>query len=157
MLTPNLRSVFNELIRFETELWNAADAHLRAELELPLTWYEPMHVMALRDGCRVQDIADDLAITVGGASKLVDRIEAAGFCRRRPNPADRRSMIVELTLVGKDLLVRAQAVLEAELGRRMGVVLTGPALADFASTLAKLRAVGHSVDAARDLSCPCSS
>lgn len=146
MPTPNARSVFNELIRLETELWNAVDAHLRSQLELPLSWYEPMHVMAARERCRVQDIAGDLAITVGGASKLVDRIEAIGFCRRRPNPADGRSMIVELTPTGSNLLVRAQAVLDAELDRRMGAVLTGRALEDFASTLVRLRAVNQTAD-----------
>ncbi|MFT8180712.1 MarR family winged helix-turn-helix transcriptional regulator [Mycobacteroides chelonae] len=152
VLTPNMRSVFNELIRLETELWNAVDAHLRSELELPLSWYEPMNIMAARECCRVQDIAGDLAITVGGASKLVDRIEAVGFCRRRPNPADRRSMIVELTPIGRGLLLRAHAVLDAELDRRMGAVLTGKVLEEFASTLVRLRAVSLTVDAPCDVS-----
>ena len=39
-------------------------------------------------GCRVYDIAGELGITTGGTSKLVDRIEADGRCRRLPNHAD---------------------------------------------------------------------
>jgi DNA-binding MarR family transcriptional regulator len=38
--------------------------------------------------CRVYDIAHELGITTGGTSKLVDRIEARGYCRRLPNPDD---------------------------------------------------------------------
>lgn len=37
-----------------------------------------MQVIARRGTCRVQDIADEMAITVGGTSKLVDRLESAG-------------------------------------------------------------------------------
>jgi DNA-binding MarR family transcriptional regulator len=50
--------------------------------------------------CRVFDINEQLSITVG-ASKLVDRIEAAGLCRRRVNPDDRRSRFIELTPAGR--------------------------------------------------------
>jgi hypothetical protein len=40
-----LRQVFNDLIRFEIELWNAVDARLKGEFGLPLTHVEPMSVM----------------------------------------------------------------------------------------------------------------
>ena len=36
---------FNELIRFETELWDAVDKRLREVHDLPLTWFEPMQVI----------------------------------------------------------------------------------------------------------------
>jgi hypothetical protein len=39
-------------VRFETELWNALDARLRTEFDLPMTWFEPMRVIAGRPaGC----------------------------------------------------------------------------------------------------------
>src|ERR1700746_2656985 len=40
----DLLDLFHQLIRFETELWNAVDARLRAELSLPLSRFEPMQV-----------------------------------------------------------------------------------------------------------------
>ena len=73
-----LRLLFTELVRLEIELWNAVDSPLRTGLALPLSSYEPMQVIARRGTCRVQDIADEMAITVGGTSKLVDRLESAG-------------------------------------------------------------------------------
>ncbi|MGR6977507.1 MarR family transcriptional regulator [Mycobacteroides abscessus] len=99
-----------------------------------------MQVMERRSACRVQDIAADLAITVGGASKLVDRIEAAGLCRRRRNPDDRRSSIVELTSAGRTVLAEATAVYEDELRLRIADVLSESSARQLASILRKLRA-----------------
>ena len=52
-------------------------------------------------GCRVQDIADDLCITVGAASKLVDRLETDDLARRAANPGDRRSSLISFTEQGR--------------------------------------------------------
>ena len=134
-----LSDVFSELVRFETELWNAVDARLRADHDLPLSRFEPMQIIGRRSGCRVNDIAYELAITVGGTSKLVDRIEAAGHCQRRSNPDDRRSSIVELTPAGRRLLKAAGATFEAELDDRVGSVVSTRALKQFVETLITLR------------------
>ncbi|MDQ1511179.1 MAG: MarR family transcriptional regulator, organic hydroperoxide resistance regulator [Actinomycetota bacterium] len=140
---PDLKMLFSELIRFETELWNAIDARLRSEHDLQLTWFEPMQVMSKDPACRVLDIKDELSITVGGASKLVDRIEAAGLCRRRANPEDRRSQIIELTPAGRRLLGKATKSFEDELQARLASVVTGRALLQFGATLTRLRAANR--------------
>ena len=99
-----------------------------------------MQVMSRRPGCRVQDIAEELRVTVGGISKIVDRVEAAGHCARRPNPDDRRSSLIALTPAGEQLLVRAEAAFTAELDRLLGDVLPDGGLADLTGVLARLRA-----------------
>jgi DNA-binding MarR family transcriptional regulator len=104
-----------------------------------------MQVMSKRPACRVFDIKEELSITVGGASKLVDRIEAAGLCRRRANPEDRRSQIVELTPAGWRLLTQATKSFEDELQGRLEPAVTGPALDQFVATLLKLRAANRPV------------
>ena len=139
----DLRQLFNDLIRFEIELWNAVDARLKNEFELPLTHFEPMSVIDRLPGCRVYDIASELGITTGGASKLVDRIEAGGYCRRLPNPADRRSSLLELTPEGQRLLAEAGAAFDEELQRWLGAAVPERTLRQFAGTLARLRAAGH--------------
>src|SRR5258708_3246756 len=136
----DLKVLFSELIRFETDLWNAVDARLRSEHDLPLTWFEPMQVMSKYTACRCFDIKEELSITVGGTSKLVDRIEAAGLCRRRANPDDRRSQIIELTPAGRRLLAKATKTFEDELQARLGSVVTGRALDQFGATLTTLLA-----------------
>ena len=50
---PDLPALFNELVRFEIELWNAVDARLRADCGLLLSEFEPMQVVSRRTACRV--------------------------------------------------------------------------------------------------------
>lgn len=142
----DLREVFNDLIRFEIEIWNAVEARLRAEFGLPLTHFEPMSVIARIPGCRVYDIATELKITSGGASKLVDRIEASGYCRRLPNPDDRRSSLLELTPEGQRMLAEAGVAFDEELDLWLGSALPARTLRQFAATLARLRAVRQDME-----------
>jgi len=139
------RRLFNDIIRFEIELWNAVDARLKSEFDLPLTHFEPMSVMDRLPGCRVYDIAAELGITTGGTSKLVDRIEANGYCRRLPNPADRRSSLLQLTEAGRRLFTEAGTAFDDELERRLGTAVPERTLRQFAATLTRLRAAGHRV------------
>jgi MarR family transcriptional regulator, organic hydroperoxide resistance regulator len=139
----DLRRLFNEIIRFEIELWNAIDARLKSEFDLPLTHFEPMAVIDRVPGCRVYDIARELGITTGGTSKLVDRIEANGYCRRLPNPADRRSSLLELTREGSRLLSEAGVAFDEELQSRLGAAVPERTLRQFGATLTRLRAAGQ--------------
>jgi MarR family transcriptional regulator, organic hydroperoxide resistance regulator len=148
MAMRDLLDLFHQLVRFETELWNAVDARLRDEFELPLSRLEPMQVIARRSSCRVYDIAQELSITIGGTSKLVDRIEAAGYCVRRANPDDRRSSIIELTTAGRRILAKATKVFEEELQNRIGSSVPGRSLQQFHSTLLRLRAANTCADQA---------
>jgi DNA-binding MarR family transcriptional regulator len=148
---PDLKVLFSDLIRLETDLWNAVDARLRSEHDLQLTWFEPMQVMSKYPACRVFDIKEELSITVGGTSKLVDRIEAAGLCRRRANPDDRRSQIIELTPAGRRLLAKATKSFEDELQTRLESVVTGRALDQFGATLTRLRAANRPVTSREEI------
>ena len=89
------------LVRCEIDLWNLVDDAVRRS---PGTTLGRLHALRILRACggraRVQDVADDLAITVGAASKLVDRLEADGTARRVPNPDDRRSSLIALTETG---------------------------------------------------------
>ena len=141
----DLRRVFNDIVRFEIQIWNAVDARLKSEFGLPLTHFEPMSVMDRLPRCRVYDIATELSITTGGTSKLVDRIEADGYCRRLPNPDDRRSSLLELTPAGRRLFAEAGVAFDDELQRQLGAVVPERTLRQFAATLTRLRAAGQRI------------
>ena len=136
----DLPALFGDLVRLEIELWEVVDARLRAGGEVTLGRFLPMQVIARRPGCRVQDIAEELSITVGGTSKVVDRIAAAGHCTRSPNPDDKRSSLISLTAAGERALARASTLVEDELQRRIGPALTPAGVRELAATVSSLRA-----------------
>lgn len=47
------------------------------------------------------ELADRLGITTGSVTALVDRLIDAGYVERKPNPEDRRSLLVCLTASGR--------------------------------------------------------
>ncbi|WP_371476494.1 MarR family winged helix-turn-helix transcriptional regulator [Kitasatospora sp. NBC_00315] len=110
------------LVRTQIHLWEAADSALRDTHDLPLARYLPMRVIEQVPDCRIQDIAEQLAITNSGASQAVDKIERSGHAQRRPNPTDRRSSVVELTASGRELLDAAAKTLDQEMRRNLKVL-----------------------------------
>jgi MarR family transcriptional regulator, organic hydroperoxide resistance regulator len=114
------------------------DGRLREECGVSLASLNCMIVIDATPLCRVHHIARAVAITVGGASQAVDRLESAGLCARRANPSDRRSSIVELTPQGTGLLGIAAPVLDSELDRLLRAPLPGTALTHLADALSVL-------------------
>jgi DNA-binding MarR family transcriptional regulator len=136
----DLRRIYSDLIRLETELWDAVDRRLREEHGLSMAGFDVMQVIAQTPNCRVYDIARELSITVGGTSKAVDRIEAAGHVTRCANPEDRRSSIIEVTPLGADMLAKAGEVVDDELRRRLGAELSTAELDQLSTLITRIRA-----------------
>jgi DNA-binding MarR family transcriptional regulator len=115
-----------DLVRLEIALWDRVDARLRGSHELPLAFFESLlFISRARQGSmRVGDLARALRVTVGGTSKLVDRIERAGLIARQPDPDDRRASRVALTTAGKRKLAAAVKSYEAEVAGILGGVLS---------------------------------
>ena len=131
--------LFGDLVRLETELWNRVEAQVQQAHGVPLAWLEVTQVVAATTDCRVLDIARALSITVGGASKVVDRLEAGGLCRRQPNPTDGRSSFISLTASGRSLLEAGNATLARTLEGLIGSALPADELAELSVTLRRLR------------------
>ena len=51
-------------------------------------------IIAELDGATPKQLAQATALTTGAITGIVDRLERAGYAKREPNPADRRSVIV---------------------------------------------------------------
>ena len=131
--------LFRDLVRLETALWNRVDARVHREHGLPLAWLEVMQVVSTTPGCRVLDVAEALFITVGGASKVVDKVQAGGWCRRLPNPSDGRSSLIELTESGESMLEAANMTFEDALDDYLGAAASTGELARLSNTLGRLR------------------
>ncbi|MCZ2404799.1 MarR family transcriptional regulator [Paenarthrobacter sp. Z7-10] len=52
-------------------------------------------------GLTPKQLAHELHLTTGSITTLSDRLESSGFLVRKPNPADRRSLLLQLTPAGK--------------------------------------------------------
>ncbi len=127
---------FDALVRYETYLWNQLDHRLADAGEVALPTLFALRVIRRHAGdCRVQDLRADLGVTVGAASKLVDRLERDGLALRSPHPHDRRSSLVALTSAG-------------EAAHDTGVAVVDSALTDH---LAGEAGVGDTTDVLRSL------
>lgn len=71
---------------------------------------------------RMADIAARLEVVPRAVTSMVDGVEEAGLVSRRPDPADRRSVLVELSPAGRRLL-RHVAAARAESARQVLGVL----------------------------------
>src|SRR5262249_23875357 len=110
------------------------------DLGVGLGTAQTLAVVGKVDDCRIHDIARILSITVGGASKTIDRLERDGLVVRRPHPSDRRSSVIALTRSGASTHTQAQRLIAAELDARIGGVLSDRALDQLHRAIAKLRA-----------------
>lgn len=139
-MSTELTELFRGVVQLETELWNRLEARLQREHAVQLASLEVMQVIRVTPGCRVLDVARSLSITVGGASKVIDRLAAAGLCRRQPNPKDARSQLIGLTASGNRLLAKASVTLESGLAHLLGGSVSEDELVRFTATAKAIRA-----------------
>ena len=136
----DLASMFSNLVRLEISLWNDIDHKLEAAHGLPLGWFVPMRAVSLSKAghLRVNQIAEALMVTVGGTSKLVDRITEAGYFQREPDPEDRRASRIVLTAAGKHKVAAAAKTQRSELRRLIGDTLDANEQRTFATLVKRL-------------------
>jgi DNA-binding MarR family transcriptional regulator len=122
--------VVEQLVRVETRLWNQLDRALSAQQGLSLAQLVALRILDRTPGSRVQDLALEIDISPGGASKFADRLVAAGLVERSTDTTDRRASRLQLTSKGREALREAVRVSEAWLDERFADELgeLGPVL-----------------------------
>jgi DNA-binding MarR family transcriptional regulator len=85
--------------------WDITPSQLRA-----------LRVLGHHGALHMSALSDRLHIAPRSVTEVADALEARGLMARRPDPADRRATLVELTERGHDVLgaIRAARGLEAE-------------------------------------------
>lgn len=134
-----LDSVFSDLVRAETRLYNAVTERLKAETGIGAGTFELLRYVRDHPDARVADLATAFAMGVGTTSKIVDRLEKEGRVERRPNPANRRSSLLALTPAGESLVSRAEPVWQAAIGELLGGAVTADQLTALSLILSALR------------------
>jgi len=72
------------------------NAQAAEKVGLGLTDMQTIHMLQLYGSSTPSRLAAATGLSSGGVTVALDRLEKAGYIRRQPNPADRRSLLVTL-------------------------------------------------------------
>ena len=135
----NLDTLFTDLVRVETRLYNAVAERVKAETDVGAGHFELLRYVRDHPDARVADLASSFAIGVGTTSKIVDRLETQGWIERRPNPANRRSSLLALTPAGESVVSRTEPAWQAAIQEILGGAVTPEELTALSLALGALR------------------
>lgn len=127
------------------EATNSLEKQLGTSLEehlgLPHSWFEVMLRISRGESglAPMGSLAEQVALTGGGVTRLVDRMVAAGLVERVPCASDRRVVYAGLTTAGQDMLDKAIPIHRDNLNRMLGD-LSEQELDTLDATLRRLRA-----------------
>lgn len=115
----------------------------------PLAWYDVLLELdragagAGADGLRPFELERRLLLPQYGLSRLIDRIERAGFLERRPCAEDGRGQIVAITGAGRELRARMWPVYAAAIEAAVGAALSEAEAERLAALLGKVTAAAE--------------
>lgn len=108
----NATQLVHYITRIETRMWNELNERLQQAGAVSMAHYEVLQCIAGIEQCRPADIRATLAVSSGGVTKLLDRLEHLGLVARVANASDRRSSYIEMTDEGREALDQAREVVE---------------------------------------------
>src|ERR1700688_4006759 len=104
----------------------AIEQALKAAELPPLAWYDALLELerAEENGLRPFELEREMLLAQYNLSRLVDRIEKAGYLERRACEDDGRGQIIVITATGRDLRRRMWAVYGAAIQQAIGQYLS---------------------------------
>jgi DNA-binding MarR family transcriptional regulator len=92
-------ALFGLLLETNARMAREMGIELEASCQLPLAWFDVLLQLRQNDGGRLKmsQIADAIVHSTGGTTRLVDRLEGAGYVRREHCASDRRAIWVAIT------------------------------------------------------------
>lgn len=114
------------VVRAATTVLQAVEADLKQAGLPPLSWYDLLLELhrAGPAGLRPVQLQREMLIPQYNLSRLLDRVERAGYVRRTPCDEDGRGQIAVIEPAGRTLLERMWAVYRTSLAREFGSHLT---------------------------------
>lgn len=117
-----LVTTFGRLLEAHAALTRHTGRSLEHECGIPQAWFEVLLRISRAHGGQVSmgALAQQVALTSGGITRLLDRMIADGLVRRVPCPTDRRVLFAALTDQGHAKLAEALVVHAADLRDAFG-------------------------------------
>src|SRR4051794_17241852 len=114
------------LLQVHAALVPVLDRELRAQAQLPLTWYDVLLELYAADDRRLtmSELAAQVVLSRTRVSRVVDELALAGLVRREMNPADARSAYAVLSAEGVTRFKRAAPVYFAGIERQFAQALS---------------------------------
>ena len=104
--------------RFSSSLTILFSQAIAERLGVHSTDIETMDLLHLLGPMTAGKLSEISGLTTGATTRLIDRMERAGFARRSHDPADRRRVIVEVVMDNADRVMP----LFARMGKRLGAL-----------------------------------
>ena len=127
------------LMRAQQKLLAAIEADLKSSGFPPLSWYDVL--LELRragpEGLRPMEFEERLLLAQHNVSRLLDRLEKAGYIRREAHERDGRGQQIHATEAGLDLQKRMWPAYGAAIERHLGARLGGDDAAEVLAGLLK--------------------
>jgi DNA-binding MarR family transcriptional regulator len=93
--------------KLHTRLLERIAAEMERRTGLPGGWFEVLACLSARGPTRMNELAADLIVSRGGATRIVARMEEAGLVERETPRSDRRATFALLTDAGREAIERA--------------------------------------------------
>ena len=147
-----LITTFGRLVEVESRLERRLGGDLEARFALPHAWFEVLvRLYRSAEGqLTMGALAEQVTLTTGGVTRLVDRMEAAGLVERLPCRTDRRVSYAAITDAGRATFEDAAAAHAANL-RGVFAGFSAEELATLDTLLDRLRTAPRRPDPGRRL------
>ncbi|WP_197499917.1 MarR family winged helix-turn-helix transcriptional regulator [Mycobacterium adipatum] len=139
--TVDQLAAWRALYRADSLLFTALNDQLRAGAGIVYAEREVLDALHRGGGrLRMGSLAAELMISRSGTTRLVARMETSGWVRRVSVPEDRRATWAELTDTGRDVLRRAQPIVDVVVAEFFGGHVSTVALRTCAVALSTVAA-----------------
>jgi DNA-binding MarR family transcriptional regulator len=131
---------WTRLIRAQQAALSAVEADLKTAGFPALAWYDVLLELSRAEGGGLRPFAleQELLLAQYNLSRLLDRLEQAGYVERLACAEDGRGQIVAITASGRALVKRMWPTYRAAIARHVGAKLSEDEAARLAALLGKL-------------------
>lgn len=136
--------MWRSLLEAHATITQRLAAELEAERDLPMSWYEVLLQLSEAGGrLRMQELSSRMLVNKSSLTRLVDRLEDAGYVVREPCETDGRGHFAVITREGRETFRRAAPLHLRGIQREFGRHLTESDVIALQRVLAKLPRATH--------------